>query len=661
MRRIEVTHRCPTPCAACTACYPEEDDTLLADVLEASAGDEEIALGGGDATRWRHLAALLVGNSGHAKPRRYWIEAPASAFDPATLATIRERAGHGVVVQFDLTGEPGETALGEAAVAEAERLGLKVQARICARPRGFAGLGPLFEHLAPRETRLELTPRDTNGLVSALPVAELDELLAGAAHVEFTGHRLPTSGFPPPCVMPKTWRQRPQAWNGAFERWEEPNESFPACEPCALRNRCHFERPAWLDTTVRRCVAPVLAPDSAPEPTGDDRGPARPKKREKTAAESVVCTMPWTTMELPSPDGQIYQCCANWTRSPRGNLAQQSLLETWNGEGYRFARRVMSGEDVSPLCHSLCPRLYDRQFGEERFAFTEGAEPFMQNQRLLLEDIERREEVARGKPLYLVLSPSSYCNYDCIMCSFGRSPRRDLPDSVWDDVDALLPTLAALTFLGGEPLASDQVMRFLRGFDRTKYPDCGISLTTNGSLLTEKALKHMERVHFAAVTLSLNAGTAETYQKVHRGIPFEQVLQNLDALLEFRRRQPQPFNLQLSFVVQPQNIDTILDFAAIAHARALPIRLLPLDVSQLPSALHGAHDYSRDPRAVAHVLEQMDKLRTWAAEREPSWLPGILATAESIRQKATLREAAVAKPSEPRPILSRLRGFLWRS
>ncbi len=117
------------------------------------------------------------------------------------------------------------------------------------------------------------------------------------------------------------------------------------------------------------------------------------------------------------------------------------------------------------------PEAPGRGDAEERLEIQEGSKPFVRNQLLLAADIAEKRERMRARPLVLGICPSTYCNYDCIMCVHGRTPRRTLPDTIWDEVDELLPTLRSLTLFGGEPLADPGVIRFIEGFDNRRTPD----------------------------------------------------------------------------------------------------------------------------------------------------------------------------------------------
>ncbi len=347
--------------------------------------------------------------------------------------------------------------------------------------------------------------------------------------------------------------------------------------------------------------------------------------RRRGDGPELLCTRPWTTMEVSDPSGVVYQCCSDWTHGDRGNVNRASLLDVWNGPAYQAARRMMAG-DVDALCRGVCPRRYDRAHAEPRFTVRGGTTRFVENQLLLAEDIALRRPVTRGRPLDLTLCPSSYCNYDCVMCTHGRSPRRDMRGDIWEQVQELLPTLSLLNLLGGEPFADPQCVDFLRGFNRSLYPDARIAVTTNGSLLTERLLARLERCAFSSITISLNAGTPEVYDAVQRGIAWAEVLRNLDAILAYRARQAERFAITLSFVVMGVNAHTLLPFAELAHRLGVGMRLLPLGVERVPEL-----DYYADPDEVTRVLGHLGELEAWARRVEPTWVPEIEAVCASIQ------------------------------
>jgi MoaA/NifB/PqqE/SkfB family radical SAM enzyme len=653
--RIEVTGRCANPCPSCITCRSDRRDATLDEVL-AVIEPSEILLGGGDATRWSPLDAFLAANAARARPQRVWVEAPARAFGRATLERLRAKGVVGVLVQIEATGEKMIQALnvgdGERAVVDAESFGLETEARVCVRPKTFPIVVPLAKRLAPRRVWLELVRQDWGAAPVAMHPGPIGKTLSLCSNVNFSAHRMSERGYLPPCALPDVWEARPTAWRSTLSPRADRNRALPACADCTLADKCHWNDAAALDAADRDGARPVRTaalPWDRPRAT---QSPVPAAIVHKRRAPEVICTTPWTTMEIVDPDGKARQCCSTWTEGDRGNVFDSSLTGVWNGPGYRSARRVMSGSDVSPLCLPICSRLHDRKFAEREFTIQSGSDAFVQNQLLLAEEIADRREVMRAKPLRIALCPSTYCNYNCIMCDHGRTPRRDLPVSIWDELPDFMPTLQSLTFLGGEPLANPYTMRFLREFDVAKWPDAAIDLVTNGSLLTENALRHLKRCTLGNVTVSVNAGTADVYEKVQRGIAFEQWLANLDALLRFRAEHHRWFGITLSFVVQPAASHTMIAFGELARARNLPIRLMALNPEN-----HEGLDFYEEPEQVERVVRDVDAFERWATNVKPEWLTEIRGARSAVLGEADARRrgappSAVARAAKRLKVVS---------
>lgn len=652
--RITVTGRCARQCPSCVACHAPRE-TPLEEVL-AVTEPTRILLGGGDATRWSHLHAFLAANARRAERPAIWLEAPALSLTPDVLRQLRAEGLAGVLVQIEAVGEKMIAALGvadgEKVIADAEAAGLETEARVCVRPKTFPMVVPLAQRLAPRRVWLELVRQDWGAEPVAMWPEPIRKTFALCANVNFTAHRMGDRGYLPPCVLPGLWDSRPTAWRSTFSPRTEPNRALPACADCSLAPQCHWNDPSALDPEVAADAQPVrlaMLPWERNHATQEQVPAAIVNKRRDP---EVICVTPWTTMEVVDPDGRVRQCCSTWTEGDRGNVFGSSLMGVWNGPGYRAARRVMSGRDVSSLCLPICSRLHDQKFAERHFAIQSGSEAFVRNQLLMAEEIAERREVIESKPVRIALCPSTYCNYNCIMCDHGRTPRRDLPESIWDELPEFMPTLQSLTFLGGEPLANPHVMRFLREFDAARWPDAAVDLVTNGSLLTANALKHMKRCTLGNVTVSTNAGTAEVYARVQRGIAFEQWQANLDALVRFRAEHHRWFGITLSFVVQPEASHTMVEFGEIAHARNVGIRLMALNPEN-----HEGLDFYQDPAVVERVVRDVDVFQAWAARTRPEWLGEIGAARAAVLGEAQARRngappSAVVRAGKRLPVLA---------
>jgi pyruvate-formate lyase-activating enzyme len=685
--RVAVSPGCAPRCPSCDACPAEGREASLESVTKI-LGERELLLGGGDATRWRHLPALLRRHRAAPPEERpeIWIEAPARAFTPNALAALQAHGVRGVVVQIEAMADamcragsvtmgpqaapypgalrapsvsmgpqaaPYPSALralgvgdGQRAIANAEALGLATEARLCVRPRAQGIIEPLGRALSPRPVWVELMSRGFRGEPVRLSAPDIEKAMLSSNNLAFTARRLSDRGHLPPCTMPELWRERPLAWRTTFRERDAPNTALPACAGCAIAKHCHWNEAPALSAETLASAAPIkdsALPWDRARPT---TGPVPDVIVKKRTAPGVVCVTPWTTMEIVDPDGKVRQCCSTWTIGDRGNLHVDSLAAVWNGPGYRAARRAMAEKSLSSLCQPICSRLYDDKFSEKELRIQSGSDVFVKNQLLLAEEIAEKREVLSGKPLRIAVCPSTYCNYDCIMCDHGRSPRRELPESIWDELTTYLPTLSSLTLLGGEPLANPLAMRFLRAFDVAKVPDCSVDLVTNGSLLTDATLRHLRRATLGDVTVSLNAGTPEVYERVQRGIALKSVLANIDRLIELRRTHHRYFGITVSFVLQPAAAHTLIEFGEIARSRGLRVRLMALNPEN-----HEGLDFYEDEGQVAAVIAHVDRFIEYCERVRPEWLSEVRAGRAAVLQEAAHRRRQALPDARRLPIL----------
>jgi MoaA/NifB/PqqE/SkfB family radical SAM enzyme len=674
---VRLTAACNQRCPFCSAPpAPEPSSEALAaclDFISASFPDARLTLTGGEPTlRGRfseELAAVL------ARPgiRSVQVQTNAVAFasgrrlsdippDPRLDFFVSLHAIDGTVYDR-CTGTSGQLPLALAGIRNLLSAGQRVVINTVASSANLEHLGPMADALPALFEGCPLPGWHFSVLICPDGRPEAAEFLVRYAElapaIERASERAAALGIPvaplvssthaalPLCVVGEGHRQasahrpRPAAGETGYEDFARPWVKASSCRRCAAAEHClGVPAPYALRFGLEELV-PFGAPPDAPaagsgSAVGEERGsPARNRPprmlpvpeaivRARPAGSEIRCVRPWTTLELADPSGDARQCCADWTLGIRGNLRESSLADIWNGPGYQAARRAM-GAGAEGLCLPICPRLHDGTLCESRLQIASGGERFLRNQILLAEEIAGRRDAMRAMPPYLALCPSSYCNADCIMCLHGREPRRDLPDRLWAELPSFLPTLQTLTLLGGEPLANPRVWQLLREIDVAVYPDLSLDLVTNGSLLTENALRQVRRAAFGGVTISLNAGSPALFEQVQRGLRFADVIANLDALLHFRDEHPRWFGVTLSFVVQPLTAHTLVAFGEIAHARDLHIRLLPLAVPRIPEL-----DFYGDADAVAKVVEELDRFRAWVDRTRPAWATEVEALRRAI-------------------------------
>ena len=90
-------------------------------------------------------------------------------------------------------------------------------------------------------------------------------------------------------------------------------------------------------------------------------------------------------------------------------------------------------------------------------------------------------------------------------------------------------------------------------------------MITNGTLLTEKRAELLVETQLAMLEVSVDGATKETYERIRRGAKFETVIKNIKLLQAIKRKHKSTKPaVMLNFVMQPDNIDELLDFIDLA-------------------------------------------------------------------------------------------------
>lgn len=169
------------------------------------------------------------------------------------------------------------------------------------------------------------------------------------------------------------------------------------------------------------------------------------------------------------------------------------------------------------------------------------------------EDWEKAKEIY---PLYVEISPVGACNHRCTFCGVDYLGYK----SVMLDLDLLRMRLEEMGELGiksvmyageGEPLLHKRINTMVLS---AKVAGMDVSFTTNGVLLNK--LEAIEECTW--VKVSLNAGTRETYAKVHqtKESDFDKVIANLrDAV---KRKGNCTIGAQMVLLPENENeVDTL--------------------------------------------------------------------------------------------------------
>ncbi|WP_029544419.1 radical SAM protein [Selenomonas sp. AB3002] len=160
----------------------------------------------------------------------------------------------------------------------------------------------------------------------------------------------------------------------------------------------------------------------------------------------------------------------------------------------------------------------------------------------------------------LLVEVTNYCNHACVFCYNSKMTRikRFIEKKLAYDVLRQaydLGTREVGFYATGEPLMNKNIAEFVSytkslGFEY-------VYITTNGALLSKEKTIELTAAGIDSIKFSINAGTAETYKKIHGRDDFKKVIDNLRFFDEYRKQKRIKVNLFVSYIVNKSNVSEI--------------------------------------------------------------------------------------------------------
>lgn len=158
------------------------------------------------------------------------------------------------------------------------------------------------------------------------------------------------------------------------------------------------------------------------------------------------------------------------------------------------------------------------------------------------------------KVLEVNILPAKYCNFDCIFCPIGRSPKKvdtqitfdGLQESMQDLGNMIEKTKAELIFINskGEAFVHDGIAEII-GFIKSK--GLLVKLLTNGYLLGDSAYREIADMCDEVIG-ELKVTTDEDFQKVQRPIDGYTLEKHIFNMVSFNKQYTGKFIFEITIV-----------------------------------------------------------------------------------------------------------------
>ncbi len=180
--------------------------------------------------------------------------------------------------------------------------------------------------------------------------------------------------------------------------------------------------------------------------------------------------------------------------------------------------------------------------------------PSLQNRLRLGQSYLRKSEVSDGLPVYLVIESTSICNLKCIMCPYPSMGRvnEHMSMTVFEKIVAEGAGFVEFMWLHlfGEPLINKNIYRMI---DMAEDAGIRTGISTNATLLDEKAANAILDSKLSIILLCLDGATKETFERIRVGAKFEKVSANIRRFAEMKRARQSTLNVDLQMIDMTAN------------------------------------------------------------------------------------------------------------
>ncbi len=165
-----------------------------------------------------------------------------------------------------------------------------------------------------------------------------------------------------------------------------------------------------------------------------------------------------------------------------------------------------------------------------------------------------------GKPFKIKFESSTICNLKCSMCPLTKGIKRSKGvlrfenfKKVYDEIRVPYLNLTGL----GEPLFNPDLFKIIQ---YARKHGSLVKLDTNATILDEVRIKKLIDSDPTFISVSIDGITKKSYESIRVGAKFEQVIENLKKLIEYRNKKKSKTEIHLFFVLQKENVKDLIKF-----------------------------------------------------------------------------------------------------
>lgn len=188
----------------------------------------------------------------------------------------------------------------------------------------------------------------------------------------------------------------------------------------------------------------------------------------------------------------------------------------------------------------------------------------------LIQKINRLLQANPSRPYKLFQIESSLdCNLECVMCPWNEIRPAEAVMS-WETFAHLIPYLDQAESVdltgGGEPLKNPRLVEMVQAAHRA---GCEVGFSTNGIRLTPDLARRLLAAGLDWVSFSVDAATADLYERIRFGAKFAMVTGHIAALSKLKRERhldkPRLMMVMVLMTGEHENFHELPAYIELAH------------------------------------------------------------------------------------------------